>query len=120
MVARRGTLEAAAVQERVTAALLATGDGTAFVFVRHPDFARQEVAAILRKRWPTAAVLEVGALEPSWRMSTEDAAELARVRRGVEPLRIVVLPQQAADAVAPHLIGVNAAPMAVEPMPIHF
>jgi hypothetical protein len=53
-------------------------------------------------------------------MSTEDAAALARIRRGVEPLRIVVLPQRAADTAALDMLGVNGAPVAVEPMPIAF
>jgi hypothetical protein len=96
---------------------MATGD-SAYVLVSHPGIERSEVADTLRKRWPAAVLQGVGAVEPSWMMATEDAAELARVRRGVEPLRIVVLPQRAADATALDLLGVNGAPVAVEPMPI--
>jgi hypothetical protein len=76
---------------------MATGDSTVFVLVRHPGLTRQEVAAVLRRHWPAAVVGEVGAAEPSWSMPVEDAAELARARRGVEPLRIVVMAQRGAD-----------------------
>jgi hypothetical protein len=62
----------------------------------------------------------VDAAEPSWETPTENAAELARTRRGVEPLRIVVLPQRAADALALDILGANGAPVVVEPMPIAF
>lgn len=89
---------------------MATGDGTAFVLINHPDVARSEVTAVLRKRWPEVAVVDVDALGPCWSISTEAAAELARIRRGIEPLRAVVLPQRKTDPAA----------MAVEPMPIVF
>ena len=99
---------------------MATCDGTAFVLVSHPGMARSEVAKVLRKRWPAAVLQDAGAAEPHWSMSTEDAAEVARIRRGVEPLRIVVLPQHAAAAAAADKIGRNGAPVMVEPMPILF
>lgn len=104
----------------VALAGMATGDGTAFVLVSHPGPARSEVAAVLRKRWPEVAVVDADALEPSWAMPTEDAAELARIRRGVEPLRVVVLPQREVDRAAHGLTRVDPAPIAVEPMPIAF
>ena len=104
----------------VALAGMSTGDGSAFVLVRHPGIARRGVVDILRKRWPEVAVVEADALEPSWSMSTQDAAELARIRRGVEPLRIVALPQRAADTAALDIIGVNRVPVAVEPMPMVF
>ncbi len=99
---------------------MATGDGVAFVLVRHPGVERPEVAAVLRKRWPAAVITVVGASEPSWAMSMEDAAELARARRGLEPLRIVVLAQRAAGTSADQRAAVHelAAPFA--PMPIAF
>lgn len=75
---------------------------------------------MLRRRWPGVTVAEVDALEPSWAMSTEDAAELARVRRGVEPLRIVVLPQRAADRDARGSAAPPGAPTTLEPKPIVF
>ncbi|WP_343894553.1 hypothetical protein [Craurococcus roseus] len=49
----------------VAMAGLATGDGVAVVLISHPDVARPEAAAALRKRWPGVEIVEVGALEPS-------------------------------------------------------
>lgn len=99
---------------------MATGDGTAFVHVRHTGLARSEVAAVLRTRWPAAVITEVGASEPSWAMSVEDATELARARRGVEPLRIVVLAQRAADRSLRDGAVTRGTPTPFEPMPIAF
>ncbi len=104
----------------VAMAGMAMGDGTAFVLVRHPGLVRQEVAAVLRRRWSAAVVGEVGAAEPSWSMSAEDAAELARARRGVEPLRIVVMAQRAADACGRGRADAHGAAEPVAPMPIAF
>jgi hypothetical protein len=101
----------------VAIAGMATGDGTAHVFVRHPGVAREEVAAVLHKRWPAALVGVVGASEPSWALSVKDAAGLARARRGVEPLRIVVLARRVADTAG--AAARDSAPPP-EPMPIAF
>jgi hypothetical protein len=46
---------------------------------------------------------------PTWAMTAEDAAALGRCRRGVEPLRIVVMPQYDRQTIT--------APV-VEPMPV--
>jgi hypothetical protein len=46
--------------------------------------------------------------EPAWAMSPGDAADLGRCRRGVEPLRIVIMPQHDRQIVTP----------AIEPMPV--
>ena len=99
---------------------MATGDDTAFVLVRHPGIARHEVAAVLGRRWPAAVVRKIGAAEPSWSMSVEDAAELARARRGVEPLRIVGLPQRAANTGERHSNTAHESAEPFAPMPIAF
>jgi hypothetical protein len=75
------------------------------------------VAAVLEARWTDASVGDVGAAEPSWQMATDDAAELARVHRGVEPLRIVVPPQRAAAVELSHGTWRLAAQKSLEPMP---
>jgi hypothetical protein len=92
----------------------------ALVLVRHPDIERSEVADVLGARWPDALVGGVGAAEPSWTMTTEDAAELARIRRGVEPLRIVVPPQRAAAAGALRRAAALEASEPLAPMPFLF
>jgi hypothetical protein len=96
---------------------MATGD-VALLLVRHPGIGRSEVADVLEARWPDAFVGDVGAAEPSWTMTTEDAAELARVRRGVEPLRIVVPPQRAAAVEFSHGTRTPAAQKTLEPLPV--
>ena len=99
---------------------MATGGGTAFVLVRHPGVTRQEVAAILRRRWSATVVGEVGAAEPSWSMPVEDAAELARARRGVEPLRVVVLAQRAANTSEFRRAAAHEVTEPFAPMPVAF
>jgi hypothetical protein len=95
------------------AGMVASGD-VAFVLIQHADMARSEVGGILRGRWPRAVISNPDASPPSWRFSAPDAAELARIGRGVEPLRIVVLPQRIADG-CPH--RTSAPPVTIEPLP---
>jgi hypothetical protein len=80
----------------VVMAGLVTGGGVALVLVGHAGFGRAEVGDMLRKRWPEVAVGDPAAALPSWIMSADDAAELARARRGAEPLRVVVAAQRGA------------------------
>ena len=75
---------------------MATGAGGALVLVGHADIGRADVVRALSRRWPGAAVGDPAAALPSWIMSAEDAAELARARRGAEPLRVVVAAQRGA------------------------
>ena len=104
---------------RVSLAGMATGD-VALLLVRHPGIGRSEVADVLEARWPDAFVGDVGAAEPSWTMATGDAVELARIRRGVEPLRIVVPPQRAAAAGALDRAAALEASEPLAPMPFLF
>jgi hypothetical protein len=103
----------------VALAGMATGDA-ALLLVRHPGIGRSEVADVLGARWPDAFVGDIGAAEPSWTMTTEDAVELVRIRRGVEPLRIVVPPQRAAAAGALHRAAALEALEPLAPMPFLF
>jgi hypothetical protein len=70
------------------------GDGTALVMITHDGVDRREVEAVLRRRWPDLVVKELEQEEPAVAMLAGDAADLGRCRRGVEPLRIVIMPQQ--------------------------
>jgi hypothetical protein len=92
---------------------MAPGDGGMLVMIRHPGIPRCEVADVLCRRWPDAAAADVGSVSPSWRMRITDAIELARARRGVEPLRIIILAQQAHRQQA-----TGRQPVSAEPMPI--
>ena len=80
----------------VVMAGLVTGGGVALVLVGHAGVGRAEVVRTLSRRWPGAAVGDLAAAPPSCLMSAEDAAELARARRGAEPLRVVVAAQRGA------------------------
>ncbi len=99
---------------------MAPGDGTALLLIRHAGIGRAVIADALRRRWPDALVGDVGAASPSWTFTTRDAAELARARRGVEPLRIVVLAQRAARTSERLRGAVLDSAKPFEPMPIAF
>ena len=72
---------------------LLSGD-QAMVLVQHAGVSLDELWSILERRWSDAVVTDdVGNAEPSWRMSVDDTAALARRQRGVEPMRIIVLAQ---------------------------
>ena len=73
---------------------MAGGDGTALLLVSHDGVDRHEVETVLRRRWPEVVVKSLELEEPDVAMSPGDAADLGRCRRGVEPLRIVVMPQE--------------------------
>jgi hypothetical protein len=72
---------------------MAGGDHTALVLVSHDGADQREVEDVLRRRWPNAVVKELEQEEPTVAMTAEDAADLGRCRRGVEPLRVVIMPQ---------------------------
>ena len=59
------------------------------------------VEAVLRRRWPEVMVKGLEQEVPTWAMTAEDAADLGRCRRGIEPMRIVVMPQHDRQIVAP-------------------
>jgi hypothetical protein len=48
------------------------------------------VWTILEHRWPTIVLSNSGDTEPVFDLSVDHAAALARRRRGVEPIRVVV------------------------------
>jgi hypothetical protein len=87
------------------------GDHKALVLISHQGVDRREVADVLGRRWPDVVVKDLEDEEPTWAMMADEAAELGRRRRGVEPLRILVLAQQ--------VLRVTVAPApVVEPMPV--
>ena len=87
------------------------GDRSALLLISHQGVDRREVLDVLRRRWLSVALKNLEHEEPAWAMTAHDAAELGRRRRGVEPLRITVMPQQ--------VTRVTVAPMPViEPMPV--
>ena len=87
------------------------GDHTALVMVSQQGVDRREMLDVLSWRWPDVVLKDLEHEEPTWKMTPDDAAELGRRRRGVEPLRILVMPQK--------ITRVTVAPAAmIEPMPV--
>src|ERR1700733_12079766 len=72
---------------------MAGGDHTALVMITHEGIDRREGQDVLCHRWPDVGGKEWQHEEPTGAMSPADAADLGRCRRGVEPLRIVIMPQ---------------------------
>ena len=70
------------------------GDHMALVLISHQNIDRREMLNVLRRRWPDVVVKDLQQEEPAWVMTADDAADLGSRRRGVEPLRIVVMPQK--------------------------
>jgi hypothetical protein len=77
----------------VSFAGMAGGDHTAMVMITHDGVDRSEVVDVLRRRWPDLVLKSLEHEAQAWAMTAEDAADLGRGHRGVESLRIVVMPQ---------------------------
>jgi hypothetical protein len=86
-------------------------DHRALIIISHHGIDRRAVLDLLRPRWPDVVVKSLEHEEPTWAMRAEDAADLGRHRRGVEPLRIMVMPQKV------QRVTVAPAPV-IEPMPV--
>ena len=87
------------------------GDGIAMIMISHAGVDRGALQGVLRQRWPHMPLKDLEHEAPVWAMTAEDAAELGSRRRGVEPLRIMVMPQR--------VQRVTMAPVIeIEPMPI--
>ena len=66
---------------------------------------------VLCRRWPDVVLKDLEYEEPMWEMTTDDAADLGMRRRGVEPLRMLVMPQR--------ITRVTVAPGASNPRHVH-
>jgi hypothetical protein len=97
---------------------MAQGDGKAMVLVRHPGIGKVETAEALRRHWPDAQVTDITKVYPVWDLGIDDAVELACAKRGVEPLRIVVMGQGRGAGLDPLMVSARSG--TVEPMPALF
>ena len=87
------------------------GDHRALLLISHDGVDRRDVRDMLCRRWPDVVLKDLEHEEPAWTMTAHDAAELGTRRRGVEPLRILVMPQR--------ITRVTVAPLReIAPMPI--
>jgi hypothetical protein len=85
---------------------MAGGDGRVLAMITHEGIDRREVQNALHRRWPDLVMKSLEQEAPTVAMTAEDAADLGRCRRGVEPLRIVVMPQHYRQAIMPPVIEV--------------
>ena len=60
------------------------------LLVQHAGINRAAAWSMLERRWPGVVLADAGDTEPSAWMTVEDAAALARRRRAIEPVRIVI------------------------------
>lgn len=70
--------------------------GRLLILIQHVGISRDEVWSVLERRWPEIGLIDPDDANPSALMSAEDAGSLARCRRGIEPLRVIIMPQGAA------------------------
>jgi hypothetical protein len=70
---------------------------------------RRELTYAMQRRWANASVADLTDEQPSAEITITDAVELATLRRGAEPLRLVIPPQRNV---------VSRAMPIIEPMPI--
>jgi hypothetical protein len=75
------------------------------VMVSHGGIDQREVLEVLQRRWPDVVIKKLGQEEPTWEMLPDDAAELGRCRRGVEPVRLIIMPQQEREVTTASLFG---------------
>ena len=83
----------------------------AMVLVQHIGIDPMRVWSVLSRRWPPIVLRAVGAA-PSPKLTVDVAAALARLRRGVEPIRIIVPAQKVVATVQQEKW--------IEPMPVLF
>jgi hypothetical protein len=78
----------------VSCAGMIGGDHRALVLITHQGVDRRELQDVLGRRWPSVMLMDLAQEEPAWEMTADDAADLGTRRRGIEPLRILVMPQK--------------------------
>lgn len=100
---------------QVAMAGMATAEGEACVLVRHPMLGAPAVQGVMRRRWPSMTVEPADECMPGFDWRTEDAVSLGLARRGMEPVRIVVMPQRDRHSVRP----ADPSPWC-DPMPLVF
>ncbi|MGB9152905.1 MAG: hypothetical protein WCD70_07435 [Alphaproteobacteria bacterium] len=64
------------------------------IIIKHQGIKRHEIEETLSRRWSGVVVAETYDFEPSILMPVNQTANLARHRRGVEAIRVVIFPQR--------------------------
>ncbi len=87
------------------------GDHRALIVISHEGVDRDKLLDVLCRRWPDVVLNDLAQKEPAWTMTSEEAANLGMRRRGIEPLRILVMAQR--------VTRVTVAPLReIGPMPV--
>jgi len=60
--------------------------------VRHEGVSRSDVAAFFSRRWPGSVLLATEPQAPPLHWGQADGVALAQLRRGCEPLRVILRP----------------------------
>jgi hypothetical protein len=89
------------------------GDHRALVLISHEGVDRRDILDVLRRRWPDIVLKNLEHEEPMWEMTPDEAAGLGTRRRGVEPMRILVMPQKITRVVVAPAVMVEAMPVLV-------
>lgn len=87
------------------------GDASALVLAQHPSIAQRRIVEMVCGGGQGSMVGTADLLSPTWAMSPEHVVQLAMARRGIEPLRVVVMPQRTTQTA---VIGCGEMP----PLPI--
>jgi hypothetical protein len=80
----------------------------AMILIQHSGINHHVIWTALARRWPDVLLVDPAQFTPTSRMTVADAAGLARRRRGVEPIRIIV----------PAITAAASTTKIDEPMPI--
>jgi hypothetical protein len=89
------------------------GDHRALVMISHEGIDRRELLDVLCRRWPDVVLKALEHEEPMWETTPDEAADLGMRRRGVEPLRITVMPQKLTRVTVAPVREIEAMPMIV-------
>jgi hypothetical protein len=89
------------------------GDHSALVMISHEGVDRREVLDVMQHRWDDMTLKDLEHEEPVWEMSPEDAADLGARRRGVEGLRVLIMPQRITRVTVAPAPVIEVAPLPV-------
>lgn len=89
------------------------GDHRALVLISHQGVNRRDVLGVLSRRWPSVVLKNLEREEPMWEMTPDEAADLGTRRWGVEPLRIMVMPQKITRATVAPLREIGPMPVVI-------
>jgi len=73
---------------------LVSANNRALIMVSHKDITRRELHALLEQHLGPVSLSDLGEATPSTMFPASVASSIAHARRGVEPLRVIILPQR--------------------------